>query len=86
MEPRNNEGPRDWQSVFALTRFRYIEILFHRSFDDWGKKKNRSLYPGTFYVEVCYVEVPPYNVTVTDQFEPFGDSIRERGENAVLWT
>ena len=49
-------------------------------------KKNCSLYRGIFYVEVCYIEVPLYNVTVTDQFEDFGDSIRERGENAVPWT
>ena len=26
-----NEEPRDWQKLFfAITRFRYIEILFHR--------------------------------------------------------
>ena len=24
MEPRHNEGPRDWQNLFARTRFRYI--------------------------------------------------------------
>ena len=29
VEPRYNDGPRDWQIVFALTRFRYIEVLFH---------------------------------------------------------
>ena len=27
MEPRYNEVPRDWQNVFAITRFRYIEVL-----------------------------------------------------------
>ena len=29
VEPRYNEGPRDWHNLFAVTRFRYIEILFH---------------------------------------------------------
>ena len=29
MESRYNEGPRDWQNVFAMTRCRYIEVLFH---------------------------------------------------------
>ena len=27
VEPRYNEGPREWQNMFTLTRFRYIEIL-----------------------------------------------------------
>ena len=27
VEPRNN--PRDWQNLFAITRFRYIDVLFH---------------------------------------------------------
>ena len=29
LEPRNNEGPRDWQNMFARMRIRYIRILFH---------------------------------------------------------
>ena len=33
MEPRNNKGPKDWQTAFALTctitRFLYIEVLFY---------------------------------------------------------
>ena len=28
LEPRYNEGPRDWSNMFAVTRFRYIELLF----------------------------------------------------------
>ena len=27
VEPRYNEGPRDWQNLFAIKRFRYIEVL-----------------------------------------------------------
>ena len=29
VEPRYDEESRECQSVFAITRFRYIEILFH---------------------------------------------------------
>ena len=29
VEPRYNEGPRNWQNLFAITRFRYIEAHFH---------------------------------------------------------
>ena len=28
LEPLYNEGPRDWSNMFAVTRFRYIELLF----------------------------------------------------------
>ena len=28
LEPLYNEGPRDWSDMFAVTRFRYIELLF----------------------------------------------------------
>ena len=29
MEPRYNEGRRGWQNLFVITRFRYMEVLFH---------------------------------------------------------
>jgi len=29
VEPPYNEGPGDWQNMCAITRFRYIEVLFH---------------------------------------------------------
>ena len=29
MEHRSNKRSRDWQNVFAMTRFRYIKLLFH---------------------------------------------------------
>lgn len=29
VEPQCNEGPRDWQKVFSITGFCYIEVLFH---------------------------------------------------------
>ena len=28
-EPRYHVGPRDWQNVFGITRFRCIKVLFH---------------------------------------------------------
>ena len=43
VEPRYNGVPRDWQNLFAKTRFRYVEILFHIFSYYWGKK-NCSLY------------------------------------------
>ena len=58
VEPRYNEVPRDWQNVFAITRFRYT-VLFHIFYYYWGKE-NRSLYRGLRYIEVRYIEVPLY--------------------------
>ena len=38
MEPRS-EGPRDWQNVFVITRFRCIEEHFHTfCYPYWGEK------------------------------------------------
>ena len=37
MEPRKNEGPRDWQNLFAIPRFRYIEVLFHIFYYYWSE-------------------------------------------------
>ena len=39
-EPRYNEGPTDWQNLFAITRFRCIEVLLHTFYYLWGKKKS----------------------------------------------
>ena len=57
VEPRYNEVPRDCKNVFAITRFRYIEVLFHIFYYYWGQE-NRSLYRGLRYIEVRYIEVP----------------------------
>ena len=53
----DNEVPRDWQNLFAITRFHYIEVLFHMFYYYWGKE-NRLLYRGLCYIEVCFIEVP----------------------------
>ena len=29
VKPRHNKAPRDRQNLFAIMRFRYIEVLFH---------------------------------------------------------
>ena len=39
------EGPRDWQNIFAIRRFRCIEVLFHTFYHSWDKEY-RSLYLG----------------------------------------
>ncbi len=59
VEPRYNEGPRDWQNVFAITRFRYIEVLSHTFYYYWDEEC-RSLYRGLRYIEVRYIEVALY--------------------------
>ena len=59
VEPRHNEGPRDWQNLFDITRFRYIEVLF-RLFCCYWDKENRSSDGGLRYIEVRDIEVPLY--------------------------
>ena len=41
----NNKG-KDWQNLFAITRFRYIEVRFH-TFCYYCGKENCSLYRGS---------------------------------------
>ena len=56
VEPRYNEGPRDWQiNMFAITRFRYIEVLFHIFYYDCGEENVR--YTEVRYIEIRYIEV-----------------------------
>ena len=50
-EPRYNEGPRDWQNMLAITRFRYIKVLLQIFYYYWSKE-NRSLYRGCRCIEV----------------------------------
>ena len=54
MEPQYIEGPRerDWQNLFAIAMFRYIEVLFHIFYYISEVKKivrYTSLYKGSFY-------------------------------------
>ena len=57
VEPQYNKGPRDWQNLFAITRFRYIQVLFHIFCYYWCKE-NCLLYRGLRYIEVLYIEIP----------------------------
>ena len=59
VEPRYNEGSRDWQFLFAIRRFRRIEILFPIFYHCWDKE-NRLFYRGRRYMEVRFIEIPLY--------------------------
>ena len=37
---RITEGLNDWQNLFAITRFRYIEVLFYIFKYYWGKENS----------------------------------------------
>ena len=54
VEARYNEGPRDcdWQNLFAITRFCYIEVLFHTFYYHCRGKENCSLYRRLRYIKV----------------------------------
>ena len=54
VEPRYNEGPRNWQNMLGITRYRYIEVLFHIFYHYTGLKKSFAiprtlLYRGSLY-------------------------------------
>ena len=44
-----NEGPMDWQSLFAIPRICFIKVLFQPFYYCWGKE-NRLLYTEDFVV------------------------------------
>lgn len=37
VELQYNKGPRDWQTMFTITRFHYIKVLFQLFYYFWGK-------------------------------------------------
>ena len=47
-----DQGTR--KNVFPITRFPYLEVLFHIFYHCWGKQ-NRSFYPGVRYIEVLQI-------------------------------
>ena len=53
MEPRCNEGSRDWQHLLAITWFS-LSVYYY-----W-RKENRYLKRELRYIEVRYIEVPLY--------------------------
>ena len=61
VETRYDEGLRDWQNLFAITRFLFIEVLFRTFLYYYRGNENCSLYRGLGYIEVRYgIEVPLY--------------------------
>ena len=44
VEPRCHEGARNWKSMFAETRIRYVDVLFLRFYYSWGVIPRCSLY------------------------------------------
>ena len=67
VEHRYNEGqPRDWQNMFAITRFRYIGVLFHiwyyftKSYHEKGLRQKLSCL-------FCDTVEPRYNEGMRDE-------------------
>ena len=52
VETRYDEGLSDWQNLFAITRFLFIEVLFRTFLYYYWGKGNCSLYRGLRYIEV----------------------------------
>ena len=44
-----NKGPKDWQNLFAVTRFRYIKVLLHILLS-LGYVKKIVCYTGDFII------------------------------------
>ena len=56
MEPRYNEGPTDWQNVFAMNESSFYQGYFPYIYYYWGEEY-RSLYRGLRYMETRYIKV-----------------------------
>ena len=49
VEPPYIKGSRDWQNLFAIPRFLYIEVLLHAFYYHWGQE-NRC-YTADFVIQ-----------------------------------
>ena len=59
VETRHNHGPREWQNLFGITRFRpYPRVLLLL-------RRRISLYQGFCYIEVRYIKVVLYSIAQT---------------------
>ena len=58
VEPRYNGVASDWQNLFTITRFCYIEVLFHNYVLQFTGVRKIVCYAKDFLIEVCYIEVP----------------------------
>ena len=59
-----NKAQRQWQNLFAFTRFRFVEVLFHAYILLFRGEENQLLYRGLRYIEVHYIYVPLYNCSL----------------------
>ena len=59
-----NKAQRQWQNLFAFTRFRFVEVLFHAYILLLLGEENQSLYRGLRYIEVHYIYVALYNCSL----------------------
>ena len=68
VELRLNKGPGDWQNLFAVTRFRYVEAVFSYILLLLGKRKScviprtslcRGFFISRFHFILLYVEANP---------------------------
>ena len=91
MEPRYNEGPSYWQNLFAITRFRYIEVLFHIFYCYWGKE-NCSLYWGftvlahwIFFTYVTIMTLFPQNQMDPQVQEAIQMIVKLRSSEQFCW-
>ena len=75
--PWYNEGPRDLENLFAMPRFRYIEVLFHIFYSYWGKE-NRSSYRGHRSIEFV---ISRFHCT-----GPRRTAVKCCGQILLLWT
>ena len=88
MEPRCNEGPRDWENLFAIRRFRYFEVIFHIFYYYWGKE-NRSLYRELrdrfvilFIIIIIIIIIRTLGVPTSGRLMEVGSSIEVRHQTA----
>ena len=70
VEPWYNKVPTDWQNLFAILRFCYIEVLFHMFYYYWGEE-NHLLHWGLRYIEVHYIEISRFHCIWFNYFWKF---------------
>ena len=61
----HNEGPREWQNMFALTKFCCIEVLYHIILLLLGRRISFVIPRTSVHIEVYKIEVPLYNKLVS---------------------
>ena len=67
VEPWYNKVPTDWQNLFAIMRFCYIEVPFHMFYYYWGEE-NRLLHWGQRFIILRYRGSTVYHLTISGNF------------------